>query len=72
MRALREAGVTAQVVVRADSAFFSAKLVRAIRAAGALFSISKPSTRSWPISGRPDSQEVLVERSLRHRTVDAS
>lgn len=45
IRAIREAGVTAQVVVRADSAFFSAKLVKAIRAAGALFSITVGNTR---------------------------
>jgi hypothetical protein len=45
IRALREAKITAQVVVRADSAFFSAKLVKAIRAAGARFSITVGNTQ---------------------------
>lgn len=44
IRAVREAGVTATIVVRADSAFFSAKLVKAVRAAGALFSITVGNT----------------------------
>ena len=45
IRAVREAGVTAMILVRADSAFFSAKLVKAIRAAGARFSITVGNTR---------------------------
>jgi hypothetical protein len=45
IRAVREAGVTQAIVVRADSAFFSAKLVKAIRAAGALFSITVGNTK---------------------------
>jgi len=45
IRAVREAGVTAQVLVRADSAFFSAKLVKAIRAAGAQHSITVANTK---------------------------
>src|SRR6266700_4782636 len=45
IRALREAGVTAMILVRADSAFFSAKLVKAIRAAGAHFSITAGNTK---------------------------
>ena len=45
IRAVREAGITATIVVRADSAFFSAKLVKAIRAAGALFSITVGNTK---------------------------
>ena len=45
IRALREAGVTQAIVVRADSAFFSAKLVKAIRAGGALFSITVGNTK---------------------------
>lgn len=44
IRAVREAGITAVIVVRADSAFFSAKLVKAIRAAGAQFSITVANT----------------------------
>jgi len=44
IRAVREAGVKATIVVRADSAFFSAKLVKAIRAARALFSITVGNT----------------------------
>jgi hypothetical protein len=40
IRAVREAGVTAMILVRADSAFFSAKVVKAIRAAGARFSLT--------------------------------
>lgn len=44
IRALREAGITATIVVRADSAFFSAKLVKAVRAGGALFSITVGNT----------------------------
>jgi hypothetical protein len=46
IRAVREAKVTATIVVRADSAFFSAKLVKAIRAAGALFSITVANTKA--------------------------
>jgi len=46
IRALREAGVTATVLVRADSAFFSAKLVKAIRAAGACYSITVANTKT--------------------------
>jgi hypothetical protein len=42
--ALREAGVNAQVMVRADSAFFSAKMIKAIRAGGAQFSITAANT----------------------------
>jgi hypothetical protein len=45
IRAVREAGVTAAIVVRADSAFFSAKVVKAIRASGALFSITVANTK---------------------------
>jgi len=45
IRALREAGVTAMIVVRADSAFFSAKVIKAIRAGGALFSITVGNTK---------------------------
>jgi Transposase DDE domain group 1 len=44
IRAVREAGITAMILVRADSAFFSAKVVKAIRAAGALFSITVGNT----------------------------
>lgn len=40
IRAVREAGVTAMILVRADSAFFSAKVVKAIRAASARFSLT--------------------------------
>jgi hypothetical protein len=46
IRAVREAGVTAMILVRADSAFFSAKLVKAIRAAGACYSITVANTKS--------------------------
>ncbi|MBR7839671.1 IS1380 family transposase [Actinospica durhamensis] len=46
IRALREAGVTAMILVRADSAFFSAKLVKAIRAAGACYSITVANTKT--------------------------
>jgi len=46
IRALREAGVTAMILVRADSAFFSAKLVKAIRAAGAYYSITVANTKT--------------------------
>jgi hypothetical protein len=45
IRAVREAGVTAQILVRADSAFFSAKLVKAIRTAGAQYSITVANTK---------------------------
>ena len=45
IRAVREAGVSAMILVRADSALFSAKVVRAIRTAGALFSITVDNTR---------------------------
>jgi len=45
IRAVREAGVTTMILVRADSAFFSAKVVKAIRAAGALFSITVANTK---------------------------
>ena len=45
IRALREAGVTAVIVVRADSAFFSARLVKAVRDGGALFSITVGNTQ---------------------------
>ena len=45
IRALREAGVQAMILVRADSAFFSAKLVKAIRAAGACYSITVGNTK---------------------------
>jgi hypothetical protein len=45
IRAVREAGVSAMILVRADSAFFSAKVVTAIRAAGAFFSITVGNTR---------------------------
>ena len=44
IRAVREAGITAQIVVRADSAFFSANLVKAVRAGGAQFSITVANT----------------------------
>jgi hypothetical protein len=44
IRAVREAGITAIILVRADSAFFSAKVVKAIRTAGALFSITVGNT----------------------------
>jgi hypothetical protein len=44
IRAVREAGVNQAIVVRADSAFFSAKVIKAIRAAGALFSITVGNT----------------------------
>ena len=46
IRALREAGVTQTILVRADSAFFSAKLVKAIRAAGAQYSITVGNTKA--------------------------
>jgi hypothetical protein len=45
IRAVREAGVTAMILVRADSAFFSAKLVKAIRTAGACYSITVANTK---------------------------
>jgi hypothetical protein len=44
VRALREAGVRAMILVRADSAFFSAELVKAIRAARACYSITVGNT----------------------------
>jgi hypothetical protein len=44
IRAVREAGVNATIVVRADSAFFSAKVIKAIRAGGAQFSITVANT----------------------------
>jgi hypothetical protein len=44
IRAVREAGVNATIVVRADSAFFSAKVIKAIRAGGAQFSITVRNT----------------------------
>jgi Transposase DDE domain group 1 len=46
IRAVREAGVGAMILVRADSAFFSAKVVRAIRSAGARFSITVGNTKT--------------------------
>jgi hypothetical protein len=46
IRALREAGAGATVLVRADSAFFSAKPVTAIRAAGACYSITVADTKT--------------------------
>ena len=45
IRAVRESSVTATILVRADSAFFCAKVVKAIRAAGALFSITVGNTK---------------------------
>jgi hypothetical protein len=45
IRALREAGVTAMIVVRADSAFSSSKVIKAIRAGGVLFSITVGNTK---------------------------
>ncbi|MET9388425.1 hypothetical protein ABZY09_47590 [Streptomyces sp. NPDC002928] len=42
IRTVREAGATAMPLVRADSAFLSAKVVGAICAADALFSITEP------------------------------
>jgi hypothetical protein len=43
VKTLRAAGVTATILVRADSAFFSAKLVKACRdAPGVFFSITVP------------------------------
>ena len=44
IRALREAGTTAMIIVRADSAFFSARVIKAIRDGGALFSITVGNT----------------------------
>jgi hypothetical protein len=44
IRAVREAGVTAEIVVRAASAFFSAKVIKAVRAGGAQFSITVGNT----------------------------
>ena len=44
IRAVREAGITQAIVVRADSAFFSAKVIKAIRAGGAQFSITVGNT----------------------------
>lgn len=46
IRALRESGFTGMILVRADSAFFSAKVIMAIRAAGALFSITVGNTKT--------------------------
>ncbi len=46
IRALREAGVTAMILVRADSAFFAAKLVKAVRDAKARFSITVGNTKT--------------------------
>ena len=43
--AVREAGITATILVRADSAFFCAKVVKAIRDQGALFSITVGNTK---------------------------
>lgn len=58
IRTLRAAGVTATILVRADSAFFSAKLVKACRdAPGVLFSITvanQPGVRA-SIEQIPDS-----------------
>lgn len=45
IRAVREAGITAMILVRADSAFFSANVVKAIRVAGAFFSLTVGNTR---------------------------
>jgi hypothetical protein len=42
--AAREAGATGTIIARADSAFFSAKTIAAIRRAGAHFSITVPAT----------------------------
>jgi hypothetical protein len=44
IRAVRESGVNATIVVRADSAFFSAKVIKAIRTGGAQFSITVGNT----------------------------
>ena len=45
IRALRQAGVTAAILVRADSAFFAAKPVKAVRDGGAPFSITVGNTK---------------------------
>jgi hypothetical protein len=45
IRAVRESGHTGMILVRADSAFFSAKVVKAIRAAKARFSITVGNTK---------------------------
>lgn len=45
IRAVRESGFTGMILVRADSAFFSAKVVKAIRAAKAQFSITVGNTK---------------------------
>jgi hypothetical protein len=44
IRAVREAGITPAIVVRADCAFFCAKVIKAIRAGGAQFSITVGNT----------------------------
>jgi hypothetical protein len=69
IRALRRAGITATILVRADSAFFSAKLVKACRdAPGVQFSICTcptagpgptRSTGSWPA---PDTESSADQR----------
>jgi hypothetical protein len=46
IKALRQAGVSARILVRADSAFFSAKLVKAVRDAGAQYSITVANTKT--------------------------
>lgn len=47
IRTLRSAGVTARILIRADSAFFSAKLVKVCRdAAGVQFSITVANTEA--------------------------
>jgi hypothetical protein len=43
--AAREAGATGTIIARADSAFFSAKTIAAIRRAGARFSITVPGSK---------------------------
>jgi Transposase DDE domain group 1 len=44
--AAREAGATGTIIARADSAFFSAKTIAAIRRAGARFSITVPGSKT--------------------------
>lgn len=63
IRAVREAGVTAMILVRADSAFFSARVVKAIRAAGALFSITVGNTNRIraAIAAIPESAWTPIE-----------
>jgi hypothetical protein len=64
-RAVREAGVTVTILVRADSAFFSAKVVKAIQAAGAHFSITVGNTKRIraAIAAIPES----AWRSIKYR-----